>query len=983
MDNQPKTKEEIKQELNKLLHDFSFLQSLKNIDDAKRKQLKKELAVALKEIASQNKKAEKLAAQLIITNLNIKFENKEKLKRAKELVVANIELAFQNGEKAKRAAELVIANKELAFQNEEKEKRAEESLKKSEDKFRAFYELGLVGLTITSPEKGWIKANNYICEMLGYSEEELLQMTWAQLTHPDDLVADNEQFKRVISGEIDGYQLEKRFISKSGGVIFTNLVVRCVRKQDRSVEYVLAMVENITERKKAEEEIKKLSLAVRQNSSIIIITDFDGTIEYVNEAFRESTGYSSEEVIGKNPKILSSGNKTKEEYHILWETIKSGNVWKGEFLNKKKNGQLYYESASIFPLINTQGTIINFVAIKEDITERKQIVKELQQNEEKYRFMFANNPQPMWIYDLETLSFLEINDAAIYHYGYLREEFLSMTLKDIRPKEDLDDFFGNISQVGENLNFAGEWRHLKKNGEIITVEINSHFITFNNRKARHVMANDITERKLAEDELKKSEEKFKNAVMNAPFPIMIHSEKGEVLLINDTWQDITGYSHQEIPTIEKWTLQAYGEKMSIVNEEINYLFELGKRLDEGEYEITTKNGEKRIWAFSSAPVGQNSENQRLVMSMAIDITKRKKATDQLRKLSVAVEQSPATVLMTDIKGNIEYVNKKFTEVTGYLPEEVIGKNPRIFNTGHQSKEVYEQLWQNITSGKEWFGEMLNKKKDGSLYWEQASISPIKDDKGKITHFLGVKEDISEKKRAEQVQNIILNISNASQTEMVLKDLLEVIQKELGRIVDTKNFFVALYNEVNDTLHIPYYQDENDDVVDFPASESISGIVIKKRKSLLLNESEMIKLEFETTGMIGPNSKSWLGVPLIIKGKTTGVFVIQSYEDENAYSENDKEVLEIVAQQISISIERKRHEEQLLKALEKAKESDRLKSAFIANMSHEIRTPMNGILGFTGMLKSADLNPHCSLNVKKRFKSVKKRVVLGVDWGKKL
>ena len=134
------------------------------------------------------------------------------------------------------------------------QKRAEEALRESKARFQAFYDLGLVGLTITSPEKGWLHINECLCSMLGYTEAELLKMTWAQLTHPDDLAADVEQFARILSGEIEGYELEKRFLTRSGGVFFAKLVVRCVRKPDRSVNFVVAMVQDITERKRAEEE---------------------------------------------------------------------------------------------------------------------------------------------------------------------------------------------------------------------------------------------------------------------------------------------------------------------------------------------------------------------------------------------------------------------------------------------------------------------------------------------------------------------------------------------------------------------------------------------------------------------------------------------------------------------------------------------------------------------------------------------------------
>jgi PAS domain S-box-containing protein len=136
---------------------------------------------------------------------------------------------------------------------------------------------------------------------------------------------------------------------------------------------------------------------------------------------------------------------------------------------------------------------------------------------------------------------------------------------------------------------------------------------------------------------------------------------------------------------------------------------------------------------------------------ALLIAYRKQAEMRLRRLSRAVEQSPASVIVTDTAGNIEYVNPKFTELTGYAPEEVIGRNPRILKSGHTSPEGYRELWASITSGREWRGELHNKKKNGELFWESVSISPIRDADGKITNFLAVKEDITERKRAETEQ----------------------------------------------------------------------------------------------------------------------------------------------------------------------------------------------------------------------------------------
>ena len=131
-------------------------------------------------------------------------------------------------------------------------KRAEEELRKSEALFRNYFELAMVGCAITSIEKGMIAVNDQFCQMLGYSREELAEMTWAQLTHPDDVAADVAEFNRLLAHEIDSYTLDKRFLHKDGREIFTTIAVRCVRHPDGSPDYIVGMAMDITDRKRAE-----------------------------------------------------------------------------------------------------------------------------------------------------------------------------------------------------------------------------------------------------------------------------------------------------------------------------------------------------------------------------------------------------------------------------------------------------------------------------------------------------------------------------------------------------------------------------------------------------------------------------------------------------------------------------------------------------------------------------------------------------------
>lgn len=397
---------------------------------------------------------------------------------------------------------------------------------------------------------------------------------------------------------------------------------------------------DITERKLAEQRIRLQATALQSAANAIVITDKQGIISWVNHAFTQLTGYSLADVSGQSTNILKSGLQDAAFYQSLWDTILSGQVWHGEMINRRKDGGTYVEEQTITPVLNEAGEIINFIGIKQDISERKraeaertQLTEQIeshrerlnnivasvpgvvweawgqpdaatqridfvsdhvetmlgysveewlatpnfwlsivhpddkeqsaadaaaifaggkgsntqefrwiakdghaiwvqaksavinddqgrpagmrgvniditdrkraeeaqQESEMRYRLLFASNPIPMWVYDVETLRFLEVNDAAIYRYGYSREEFLSMTIKDIRPPEDVPALLTSVSNVNRGFEEAGTWRHRKRDGQIIDVEITSHELTFAGRPADLVLAHDVTERKRAEE----------------------------------------------------------------------------------------------------------------------------------------------------------------------------------------------------------------------------------------------------------------------------------------------------------------------------------------------------------------------------------------------------------------------------------------------------------------------------------------------------
>jgi signal transduction histidine kinase len=217
------------------------------------------------------------------------------------------------------------------------------------------------------------------------------------------------------------------------------------------------------------------------------------------------------------------------------------------------------------------------------------------------------------------------------------------------------------------------------------------------------------------------------------------------------------------------------------------------------------------------------------------------------------------------------------------------------------------------------------------------------------------EEIIERKRSELVQQVLFSISNAALITRDIEELISIIRSELGKLLDTKNFYIAFYDKDTDTLSTPYIEDEKDELSTWSAAKSLTGYVIKNRTKLLVNREEIEELiKHGVIELVGTGALLWLGVPLEVDEQVIGAFVVQSYDNVNAYDTKDLDMLEFISHQISISIQRKKSVQDLTTALIKAEESDRLKTAFLQNISHEIRTPMNAILGFSELLNDPEL-----------------------------
>jgi diguanylate cyclase (GGDEF)-like protein/PAS domain S-box-containing protein len=250
-------------------------------------------------------------------------------------------------------------------------KKMEEDLRRNRDELLNYFEQPFIGMLTVNYDKHTLNVNQRFCDIVGYSQEEIQSIDWGKLTYPDDIAPNQAYLDQAIRGDIDTYEMEKRYIHKQGHIVYVDLFVQCVRKANGSPDYFVGMMLDITERKQAETQLH-IAATVFESQEGMLITDANNVILKVNHAFTGITGYSADEVIGKTPQLLSSGQHDDAFYAALWQSIHSTGVWQGEVWNRRKSGDCYPQWLTITAVKdNTDGAVTHYVATMVDITERK------------------------------------------------------------------------------------------------------------------------------------------------------------------------------------------------------------------------------------------------------------------------------------------------------------------------------------------------------------------------------------------------------------------------------------------------------------------------------------------------------------------------------------------------------------------------------------------------------------------------------------
>jgi len=482
--------------------------------------------------------------------------------------------------------------------------------------------------------------------------------------------------------------------------------------------------------------------------------DKDGFIIDVNSAWLKLLNYHRKEVIGKPIVAFIHPEGQTYFYENFKEFKQCGHHHDVEFRIKHKAG--YYLNVTLDGLIgyHPDGSFRQTYCLLKDITEQKKLQEKLQNSKAYYQNIYYNIPAMLHSIDADGI-LIDVSENWLRNFGFNREEvighksieFLTEESRNYIEQYELPKYF----RTGYAENVPAEF--IKKNGDVMEVLISA--ISEKDEQGNFLRSiatlHDVTERNQARRKLKESEEKFQdqtdfltNVIESLTHPFYVINVDDYSIKLNNSVANLTQKSGAQ-------TCYALTHNRGTPCEADKHPCPMNRVLRTKspavmEHLHQDSEGKDRIVEVYAYPVFDNKGEVKQMIEYNLDITERKKLMAKNLMLSRAIEQSPECIVITNKDGEIEYVNPMFEKVTGYSREEILGNNPSILQSGEHDKIFYQHLWNTILSGNNWYGEFYNKRKDGKYYWERASISPIIDNNNNITHFVAVKEDITEEKR---------------------------------------------------------------------------------------------------------------------------------------------------------------------------------------------------------------------------------------------
>jgi PAS domain S-box-containing protein len=535
----------------------------------------------------------------------------------------------------------------------------QQTLRDAEERTRLILDSAAEGIFGVDTEGRITFVNPACCRMLGFAPAEMIGQPSHQLIHARH--ADGSDYPREQCPMFAAYRrgeasrIDDEFLwRKDGRGVPVEYGATPILKDGAIVGAVISFTD-IAERKAAEEELRKLSRAVEHTPASVVVTDRNGTIEYVNPAFTAVTGYTPREAIGQNPRVLKTGQQAPELYADLWRTITAGRIWRGEFCNKKKSGEFYWESASISPITNAAGQITHFVAVKEDITERKRAETRLRETEQFFRSVLELAPDGMMIVNARGV--IQLANAECERiFGYSRQELVGRTVEMLVPVDVRDGHLAlregfRLEQGARAMGSGRKLSAVRMDGTLFPVEIGLSPLPGRQGEEAQVAVSvrDITERKRAADALAASERKIRRILETAQDGFWLIDNATVTVEVNDAMCRILG----------RPAAQVLGHGIfEFTDEENTRIFRenIARRArgEVGAYEValTRPDGAQVPCHVSAAPLVDDQGVKIGSFAIFTDITGRKELERELRQAKEAAEQ--ATQAKSDFLANMSH-----------------------------------------------------------------------------------------------------------------------------------------------------------------------------------------------------------------------------------------------------------------------------------------------------------------------------------------
>lgn len=678
-------------------------------------------------------------------------------------------------------------------------------------------------------------------------------------------------------------------------------------------------------------------------SYLMAISKLDtGQYVDINEAFQNALGYSKEEVVGHTSDDIQLFADIEEsnKYIKLISKLKSVKDYPITLKTKKGEKRFYLFSADTVNLENE----VYLLTVFTEINSKEQKIKDSQG--QLLAEIIETISTYLALYSIDANKKFYINDL-----NKKAEEVEQIKRKDVVGKYLEDTPLINRIRLVELLN------HLHLTGDTHKLaaspsgdDSEGYYMGFLLSSGNFVITWEPGNNQKFLEDLNKQGLAFRQFADLLPEMVYEVDLTGKVLYGNKQGLCFFGYSEDDLNLgINIWDIFPESYK-----EMINNLKALSspEQISSNEYFGRKKNGELVPIITHSFGIFYNDKiiGYRGVVR---DISKQKEYENQIIREKAFLEHlynsTPVAIAITSPSGIISMINREFTNLFGYTMEEAVNKNVNDLVVPDELQEEALKVDNLASLNQREVRQTIRKDKSGNSIHVTLIATAIVIN-NEIVANLGIYRDITTERKNQLLQEILFNISTAALKQYDIKEIYPIIVQELSKIWDTNNFFIALYDKNSETLSLPFFTDEKDNFYEIPTKKTITGWVINNNKSVLLKQKDLQYLdESGSIDLVGTPCKVWMGVPLKVESETIGVMCLQDYYNEDKFSQEDLYIMDFIANQIAIALQRRMMLDNIILARKKAEEAAQSKQLFMSTMSHEIRTPLNEVIGITNLL----------------------------------